>query len=69
MPAIWRPKPADPSKTPIVWVSDNNPARTDQIAQFNLEHPEANLWLDYASVTTTEWAIRNSLKVLMAAGG
>jgi len=48
--AIWRPTAADPNKTPIVWVSDNNPARTEQIREFNREHPEALLTLDYGNM-------------------
>ena len=30
-----------------IWASDNNPARTDQIATFDREHPRDKLALDY----------------------
>lgn len=58
--AIWRPKPADPSKTPIVWVSDNNPARTEQIAEFNREHPQYNLVLDYGNAGLQKLVLQSS---------
>ncbi|CAN5572007.1 hypothetical protein BH09VER1_BH09VER1_31270 [soil metagenome] len=48
--ALWRPRPADPNKIPLVWVSDNNPARSEQISHFNLEHPESLLVLDYGNM-------------------
>ena len=31
---LWQPASAPSGKTPLVWVSDNNPARTLQIATF-----------------------------------
>jgi multiple sugar transport system substrate-binding protein len=40
-----RPRPA-PGKMPLVWVSDDNPARRDHIKQFNRLHPEFDLRLD-----------------------
>ncbi len=45
--AQWiKPAPAPPGKTPLVWVSDDNPARREQIALFNRLHPEFDLRLD-----------------------
>lgn len=46
---IWRPDDAPAGKTPLVWVSDNNPTRMLQIAGFNEEHPDFNLRLDYGN--------------------
>ena len=34
-----RPKPAAKGITPLVWVSDDNPARREQIALFNKLNP------------------------------
>jgi multiple sugar transport system substrate-binding protein len=43
----WRIEPQPPAgKTPLVWVSDDNPARRDQIALFNRLHPRYDLRLD-----------------------
>lgn len=47
--AIWRPEKNLGGKTPLVWVSDNNPARTEQINAFNEENPGLHLSLDYGS--------------------
>jgi ABC-type glycerol-3-phosphate transport system substrate-binding protein len=47
--AIWRPDRNLDGKTPLVWVSDNNPARTAQINAFNEENPGLSLKLDYGS--------------------
>src|SRR5262245_19078404 len=46
---IWRPGKGPEGKAPLVWVSDNNPARTLQIQAFNQENPDFNLTLDYGS--------------------
>jgi len=46
----WRIEPRSPAgKTPLVWVSDDNPARRGQIALFNKLHPEYDLRLDPGS--------------------
>lgn len=44
----WRiqPKAEQDGKIPLVWVSDDNPARRDQIALFNKLHPQHSLRLD-----------------------
>jgi len=44
----WRIAPRDQyaGKTLLVWVSDDNPMRRDQIAPFNAMHPEYHLVLD-----------------------
>ena len=43
----WRIEPQPPAgKTPLVWVSDDNPARRGQIALFNKLHPQYDLRLD-----------------------
>jgi ABC-type glycerol-3-phosphate transport system substrate-binding protein len=47
--AIWRPNQIDDGRIPLVWVSDNNPVRAEQIAHFNEGHPDMNLKLDYAN--------------------
>ncbi len=46
---VWRPVAGPAGKIPLVWVSDNNPARTAQIDAFNQENPEANLVLDFGN--------------------
>jgi len=46
----WRIEPRPPAgKTPLVWVSDDNPARRGQIALFNRLHPQYDLRLDPAA--------------------
>lgn len=47
----WRNQPelAPAGKTPLVWVSDDNPLRQEQIAQFNAIHPDLMLMLDPAN--------------------
>ncbi len=47
--AIWRPEQNLGGRTPLVWVSDNNPARTAQINAFNEKNPGLLLSLDYGS--------------------
>ena len=47
--AVWKPEATKTGKTPLVWVSDNNPARAAQIAAFNEEHPDLALRLDYGN--------------------
>ncbi len=43
----WLIQPRPPKgKIPLVWVSDDNPARRDQISLFNQLHPEYDLRLD-----------------------
>lgn len=44
----WRiqPAPAPPGKTPLSWVSDDNPVRRGQIDLFNKLHPDILLRLD-----------------------
>jgi multiple sugar transport system substrate-binding protein len=46
--AAWKlqPPPAAAGKIPLVWVSDDNPARREQMALFNRLHPEIELRLD-----------------------
>lgn len=46
---FWHPGKTHQSKTPLVWVSDNNPTRAAQIDQFNRENPSLQLNLDYAN--------------------
>jgi len=41
-----RPRPADPRTVPLVWASDDNPARRDQIDLYNRRHPGQTLSLD-----------------------
>jgi len=44
----WRiqPRLAEEGKVPLIWVSDDNPARRDQIALFNRLNPQYSLRLD-----------------------
>jgi multiple sugar transport system substrate-binding protein len=43
----WQIRPSPPEgKIPLVWVSDDNPARREQISLFNELHPTYNLTLD-----------------------
>lgn len=46
---LWRPAHVTDGKIPLVWVSDNNPARNLQIQAFNEEEPDFSLSLDYGS--------------------
>ncbi|MCW5941975.1 MAG: extracellular solute-binding protein [Fimbriimonadaceae bacterium] len=39
----------DPGRTPLVWTSDDNPLRKEQVALFNRLHPDLNLTLDPAN--------------------
>lgn len=41
-----RPKPTRSGKIPLIWVSDDNPARRDQVRLFNELNPEYDLRLD-----------------------
>lgn len=41
-----KPTPTRDGKTPLVWVSDNNPERLRQIKRFNELHPQYRLALD-----------------------
>lgn len=43
---VIRPAPAPPGKVPLVWASDDNPTRREQIALFNQLHPHYWLQLD-----------------------
>lgn len=43
---LWRPGRADDGKTDLVWVSDDNPVRREQIALFNELYPQYRLRLD-----------------------
>lgn len=45
---VWRMQPplVPPGKTPLTWVSDDNPLRKDQIALFNRLNPDIVLRLD-----------------------
>jgi len=47
--SLWKPRQAVEGKIPLTWVSDNNPARTDQINAFNAENPGLDLRLDYSN--------------------
>jgi multiple sugar transport system substrate-binding protein len=49
--AIWQsqPKLAQEGKTPLVWVSDDNPDRKQQVALFNELHEQSQLRLDPAN--------------------
>lgn len=44
--AWWRPVDDLGNRTRLIWVSDNNPTRTEQINTFNQENPQYKLVLD-----------------------
>lgn len=46
--AAWRlqPRLVEPGKTPLVWTSDDNPTRREQISLFNRLNPDISLRLD-----------------------
>src|ERR1051325_10301115 len=41
-----QPRPKEDNKIPLVWVSDDNPARRDQVGLFNTMYPQCRLSLD-----------------------
>jgi multiple sugar transport system substrate-binding protein len=41
-----QPRPADPSKTPLIWASDDNPVRREHVELFNRLNPDCQLTLD-----------------------
>jgi multiple sugar transport system substrate-binding protein len=41
-----RPVDGQPGKIPLVWVTDANPLRTEQVGQFNRQNPELDLRID-----------------------
>jgi multiple sugar transport system substrate-binding protein len=43
---MWRPRQTEDGRIPIVWVSDDNPMRREQIDLFNELYPEYRLILD-----------------------
>ncbi|HPD15929.1 MAG TPA: extracellular solute-binding protein [Planctomycetota bacterium] len=47
---LLQPRLAEEGKTPLVWISDDNPARREQIAVFNQLHPQYALRLDPSNV-------------------
>jgi ABC-type glycerol-3-phosphate transport system substrate-binding protein len=55
-----QPELAQEGKVPLIWVSDDNPARREQIALFNRLHPQYDLRLD-PSNTGMEKVIVQSL--------
>lgn len=57
---IWRPSSAPDGRVPLVWVSDNNPARALQIAAFNEEHPDLALRLDYGNMGVQKIILQSS---------
>ena len=58
----WVLKPAPPTdgKTPIAWVSDNNPERQRQIDTFNRLFPGLRLWLDASNSGLQKIIIQSS---------
>lgn len=47
---VLKTKEAPAGKIPLVWVSDNNPARKAQTETFNAENPDLYLSLDYSNM-------------------
>jgi len=58
--AVWKPRVSADGKTPLVWVSDNNPARKEQIAAFNDLNPDLALGLDYGNVGVQKIILQSS---------
>jgi len=58
--AIWRPNRDLHGKTPLIWCSDNNPARSLQIAAFNEQNPDLLLQLDYANAGVQKIVLQSS---------
>lgn len=56
---IWRPDRTPDHKTRLIWTSDNNPARTEQIATFNREQPDLLLELDYSNQSTQKVVLQS----------
>lgn len=46
---LWQPRDVPKGKIPLVWSTDNNPARSAQINSFNGENPGLLLRLDYGN--------------------
>jgi len=57
---IWRPHRAADGRTPLIWVSDNNPARALQIAAFNEEHADLAVQLDYGNAGAQKIILQSS---------
>src|SRR3954466_12860211 len=57
---LTKPRLADPSKIPLIWSSDDNPLRREQLDPFNLLYPRFDLRLDPGS-TELEKVIVQSL--------
>jgi ABC-type glycerol-3-phosphate transport system substrate-binding protein len=49
---LWKPNQDLHGRTPIIWVSDNNPARAAQIQGFNEQHPDLHLIPDFNNTGT-----------------
>lgn len=47
-----RPAPGRPGRVPLVWVTDQNPTRTDEMAHFTRRHPGIDLTLDPGNTDT-----------------
>lgn len=58
--SLWKPKVARDDKIPLIWVSDNNPARKEQIAAFNERNPGLALALDYGNVGVQKIILQSS---------
>ncbi len=54
------PGRATDGRTPLVWVSDNNPERQRQIQAFNELHPDLNLALDYSNTGLQKIIVQSS---------
>lgn len=57
---LWRPAADTSGKKPIVWVCDNSPARREQIDEFNRQHPDLKLVLDYSNEDTQKVLVQAS---------
>lgn len=57
---FWRPKDANQGRTPLIWVTDNNPARFGQIEAFNGEHPEILLKIDSSNIGVQKTILQSS---------
>jgi len=58
-----KPGAPPPGKTPLVWVSDNNPQRAPQIESFNKLYPDCLLALDPNNTGITKVIVQTCAKV------
>lgn len=58
--AVWRPQRTNDGRMDLVWVSDSNPARLEQIAAFNEQNPSHHLLLDKGNSGTQKIILQSA---------